>query len=170
MNKNYIQCWIDIAVNDLEVSKILFENKMYSNSFYHFQQASEKGLKAYAFMVKTYTSENDANRTGHYTLKIFEDSANEKQKEIDFLKDYGFDKIIGSENLDEYSNNLKNGLNTVPQKKEIYAYPNEILIEILKILSELKECDLDFQIDFKEHLIDKMDLIFKQVYNLFLKK
>ena len=164
MNKEYIDSWIEIAIKDLQVSKILFENKMYSNSFYHFQQASEKGLKAYAFMVKTYTSENDANKTGHYTLKIFEDSANERQKEIAFLKDYEFDKIIGSENLDQYSNNLRSGINALPQKKEIYEYSNEILIEILKVLSELKEYDVDFPIDFKEHLIDKMDLIFKQVY------
>jgi len=164
MTKAYIASWIDIAIKDLEVSKILFENKMYSNSFYHFQQASEKGLKAYAFMVKTYTSENDANRTGHYTLKIFEDSANERQKEVDFLKDYKFDAIIGSEVLDEYSNNLKNSLNALPQKKEIFEYSNEILIEILKIISELKDYNLDFTIDFKEHLIVKMDLIFKEIY------
>ena len=139
---------------------------MYSNSFYHFQQASEKGLKAYAFMVKAYTSENDANKTGHYTLKIFEDSANERQKEIDFLKDYKFDKIIGSENLDEYSNNLKNGIKELPQKKEIFEYSNEILFQMLKTLYELKEYDFEFPIDFKKHMIDKMDLIFDQVYNL----
>ena len=55
-------------------------------------------------------------------------------------------------------------IESMPQKKEIYEYSNEILIEILKVLSELKEYDVNFPIDFKEHLIDKMDLIFKQVY------
>ena len=164
--KEYIDSWIEIAIKDLEVSKILFENKMYSNSFYHFQQASEKGLKAYAFMVKTYTSENDANKTRHYTLKVFEDSANERQKEIAFLKDYEFDKIIGSENLDEYTNNLQNGLNELPQKKEIFEYTYEILTEILEILFELKEYDFEFPTGYKQYLIDKMDFIFDQVYNL----
>lgn len=164
MNSAYIGSWIDIAIEDLEVSKILYKNEMFSNSFYHFQQASEKGLKAYAFMVKLYTSENDANKTGHYTLKIFEDSANERQKEIDFLKDYEFDKIIGSENLDEYSNNLKNGLNVIPKKKEIFEYSDEILTEILKILYELREYNFEFPIDFKEHLIDKMDLFYDLIY------
>ena len=140
---------------------------MYSNSFYHFQQASEKGLKAYAFMVKTYISENDAHKTGHYTLKVFEDSANERQKEIDFLKDYEFDKIIGSENLDEYTNNLKSGLNSLPQKKEIFEYSNEILDEILKTISELSEYKLDFSPnDFKLHLIEKMDLVFDLIYKV----
>ena len=94
MNKDYIQTWIDLAIEDLEVSKILFENEKFSNSFYHFQQASEKGLKAYAFMIKTYTSEKDANNTGHFTLKVFIDSVNERQKEIAFLKDYEFEKLI----------------------------------------------------------------------------
>lgn len=166
MNKDYIDSWIEIAIKDLEVSKILYKNEMYSNSFYHFQQASEKGLKAYAFMVKTYTSETDANKTGHYTLKVFIDSANERQKEIAFLKDHEFDKIIGNDNLDEYSNNLKSGLNVMPQKNEIFEYSNEILIEILNLLHDLKEYDFEFPIDFKEYLIDKMDLIFNQVYKL----
>lgn len=56
MNKTYILSWIDIAIEDLEVSQILFENKKYSNSFYHFQQALEKVLKSYAFKVKIYKS------------------------------------------------------------------------------------------------------------------
>ena len=167
MNKNYIQSWIDLAIADLEVSRILYENKKYSNSFYHFQQASEKGLKAYAYMVKAYTSENDANETGHYTLKVFIDSANKRQKEISFLKDYEFDKIIGSENLDEYTNNLKSGLNLLPHKKEIFEYSNEILVEILKNISELSEYKLDFSPnDFKQHLIEKMDLVFDLIYKL----
>ena len=70
MNKTYIKSWINLSIEDLKVSQILYENKKYSNSFYHFQQASEKGLKAYAFMCKTYTSEKEANNTGHYTLKL----------------------------------------------------------------------------------------------------
>lgn len=166
MNKEYIDCWIEIGIKDLEVSKILFENKLYSNSFYHFQQASEKGLKAYAFMIKAYTSEKDANKTGHFTLNVFKDSVNERQKEIDFLKEYEFDKIIGSENLDEYSNNLKNGIKALPQKSDIFEYSNEILFQMLKTLYELKEYDFEFPIDLKKHMIDKIDLIFEQVYKL----
>lgn len=166
MNKDYINMWITIAIEDLEVSRVLYENKMYSNSFYHFQQASEKGLKAYAFMAKAYTTQNDANKTGHYTLKIFEDSANERQKEIAFLKDKEFNKIIGSEILDNYSNNLDSGLNSLPKKKEIFEYSNEILDEILKTIFELSECDFDFPNDFKQHLIDKMNFIFDLVNKL----
>lgn len=166
MNKAYIQSWIDIAIEDLEISLILYENKKYSNSFYHFQQASEKGLKAYAFMVKTYTSEKDANHTGHYTLKVFVDSANERQKEIAFLKDYEFEKIIGIENLDEYSNNLEDGLKSLPQRKEIFEYSNDILHEILKTICELSEYNFELPNGFKEHLIEKMDLIFDLIYKL----
>jgi hypothetical protein len=166
MNKNYIQSWIDIAIEDIEVSQILFENKKYSNSFYHFQQASEKGLKAYAFMIKTFTKEKDAHNTSHYTLKFFIDSANERQKEIAFLKNYEFEKIIGSENLDDYSNNLESGLNSLPKRIEIFEYSNEILVDILKTITELKEYNFEFSNDFKEYLIDKMDLFFDLVYKL----
>lgn len=164
MNKDYIQTWIDLAIEDLEVSKILFDNRKYSNSFYHFQQASEKGLKAYAFMVKTFTSENDANKTGHYTLKIFIDSANERQKEIDFLKDHEFEKIIGSKKLEDYSNNLESGLNSFPQRKEIFEYSNEILDDLLKTISDLSEYNFEFPENFKEVLMDKMDSIFDLVH------
>lgn len=170
MNKDYIQTWIDLAIEDLEVSKILFENEKFSNSFYHFQQASEKGLKAYAFMIKTYTSEKDANNTGHFTLKVFIDSANERQKEIAFLKDYEFEKLIGSENLDDYLNNLESGLNSLPKRKEIYEYSNEILEEILNIIKELSEFNFEFPSDFKKHLIEKMDLFFNLVYKSNLEK
>lgn len=166
MNKTYIQSWIDIAIEDLEVSRILYENKKYSNSFYHFQQASEKGLKAYAFMVKTYTSDKDAYNTGHYTLKVFVDSVNERQKEIAILKDYKFDKLIGIENLDEYSNNLGIGLNSLPQRKEIFEYSNEILDEILKTIRELSEYNFELPNGFKENLIEKMDLIFDLINKL----
>lgn len=67
MNKDYINSWIKIAIEDIEASKILFENKMYSNSFYHFQQASEKGLKAYAFIVKSFVSEKNPDRSDMLT-------------------------------------------------------------------------------------------------------
>jgi hypothetical protein len=166
MNKTYTQSWIDIAIVDLEVSRILYENKKYSNSFYHFQQASEKGLKAYAFICKTYTSEKDANNTGHYTLKVFIDSANERQKEIALLKDYEFEKIIGSENLNNYSNNLESGLNSLPKKTEIFEYSNEILDEILKTISEFSEYNFEFPNGFKEHFLEKMDLVFDLIYKV----
>jgi HEPN domain-containing protein len=166
MNKNYIQSWIDIAIEDLKVSQILYENKKYSNSFYHFQQASEKGLKAYAFMCKTYTSEKEAYNTGHYTLKVFIDSAKKRQKEIALLKDHELEKIIGSENLDEYSKNLESTSNSLPHKNEIFAYSNEILDEILKTISELSEYNFEFPKGFKEHLLEKMDLVFNLVYKI----
>lgn len=166
MNKNYINSWIDIALKDLEISKLLYKNKMYSNSYYHFQQASEKGLKAYAFMTNTFKCEKDAKNTNHYALKIFANSLNQRQREIDFLKEYDFDKIIGAENLDNYSNNLNDGLDFLPKKDEIFEFSNKILDDILKILKELSEYKYKFQIDIKNHFIDKMDLIFDLVYKI----
>ena len=56
MDKNYINSWIEIAIKDIEVSELLYKNKLYSNSFYHFQQASEKSLKAFLFLNKTLSS------------------------------------------------------------------------------------------------------------------
>lgn len=164
MNKIYIQAWIDLAIEDLEVSKILFESEKYSNSYYHFQQASEKGLKAYAFMVKIFTSEKDANNTSHYTLKVFIDSVNERQKEIAFLKDKGFEKMIGTENLEDYSNNLESGRNSLPKRKEIFEYSNQILDEILNNLNELKIFKIEFQDDYKKLLIENTSLIFDLLY------
>lgn len=166
MNRDYINSWINLAIEDIEASKILYDNKMYSNSIYHFQQASEKGLKAYAFMVKIYTSEKDAHNTSHYTLKVFIDSATKRQNEIAFLKDNEFEKIIGSENLDDYSNNLESGLNSLPHKNEIFEYSNEILDELLKTLKSLSAYTYELPVDFKMNLIDKMNLFFDLVYKL----
>ncbi|MDD7885054.1 HEPN domain-containing protein [Flavivirga sp. 57AJ16] len=163
MNKDYINSWITIAIEDLETSKILYENKMYSNSFYHFQQASEKGLKAYAFIVKTFVSEKDANNTGHYTLNLFINSIKERQKEMDFLKNYEFEKLFGSGNMVNYSNNLESGLTLLPKRKEIFEYSNEILDEVLKTLNDLSSYTFELPNEFKDCLIDKMNLFFDLV-------
>ena len=101
MNKNYINSWLNIAIEDSQIFNILYSNEKYSNAFYHFQQAAEKGLKAYAFMCSVFKSQNDANSTGHYTLKLFIDQA--KQKETSFLIENGFDKISGNNLFDPLS-------------------------------------------------------------------
>ena len=44
MNKDYIQTWNNLKIEDLEVSKILFENEKFSNSFFHFQKKKKKDL------------------------------------------------------------------------------------------------------------------------------
>jgi len=159
MNKKYIDSWLDLALDDLRTSQVLFKESIYPNSFYHFQQASEKGLKAYAFMSKLYTSEKDANKTGHYTLDIFKKAINERKRDITFLNELNFESLIGEKQLCEYSSNLNEGLNVIPSKKEVFEYSGQILNEIIAILEELKK--------YKFSLPENFDSLFKQKINSF---
>lgn len=160
MNKKHIDSWIDIAIKDLEASKVLYNSKLYSNSFYHFQQASEKGIKAYAFMADIFTNEEEARRTSHYILKIFKDSAVERYEEIALLKEFEFDKFLGSKIFDKYSSDIKNVSSELPNKNQTFEYSNKTLNDILKTLRELKEYKPKYPKDFKFFFVEKMNIFF----------
>jgi HEPN domain-containing protein len=159
MNKIYINSWIDLAMKDLDASMVLFENRLYSNSFYHFQQASEKGLKAYLYLSGIFRKENDARFSGHYMLKIFKDSITKNQENISKIQEHGLDKIFEENILADYSRILANGFEEIPKKNEIFEYSGKILEEMLQILEVLKKIKIEFTNEFKEIFIEKMNLI-----------
>lgn len=154
INSKFIDCWIDIALRDIEVSKLLFEKKMYSNAFYHFQQASEKGLKAYAFMAKLFTSEKDAFQTNHYTLKIFVNNAIKQQKDVQLLREYDFKVITENEGFEDYTQNLDKTITALPTKGEVFEYSSKHLIQFLKLLHDLKSYKISLPENFLEIYAD----------------
>ena len=65
-----------------------------------------------------------------------------------------------------YHSNLQFGINATPAKNDSFEYSVEILSDIIEIISERGNYNFEFPADFKKHFIDKIDLIFEQLYQL----
>lgn len=162
MNKDYINTWLDIAIKDIEVAELLFKNKLYSNSFYHFQQASEKGFKAYAFMTKIYKSEKDVYKDGHYSLKTFKDTLIEMQNGLETLKKIEFNNLIGNSEFELFSNNIMSN-DFIPEKKDIIEYPSKFLNEYIQLFGEFKNFSFEFPKKFNKNFDEKIEMFFDSI-------
>ena len=64
-----INTWLNIALNDLESAILLHRNGKYRNSYFLFQQASEKANKAAVLFSSDFT-EKEIEETSHDQFKI----------------------------------------------------------------------------------------------------
>lgn len=77
---------IKIAEEDLESSKILFENKKYPNSVFSFQQSVEKSTKAF-FLLNGISKSRELKDIGHFpSKKHLEDVRTNREKAIGLKK------------------------------------------------------------------------------------
>jgi len=87
--------FFDVARQDYEVSKLLYENGYYSSSIFHLQQCIEKALKSYllAFGIITESELKDINhKTPKGFLKLVNDQAIEKIFKL-------FTELMGSDQI-----------------------------------------------------------------------
>lgn len=68
--EDIIKIWIDVSISDLKASQLLYENKQFWTSYYHFQQSTEKANKAFALLTDQLT-EKEFFEIGHEPLKIY---------------------------------------------------------------------------------------------------
>ena len=61
---------LEMAQKDLEASKVLFENKLYSQAVFHLQQSVEKAVKSLAIHDHKIT-EDQLKRLGHDPIKVY---------------------------------------------------------------------------------------------------
>ncbi|MES2373424.1 MAG: HEPN domain-containing protein [Bacteroidota bacterium] len=80
-----ILLWLDIALDDLHSSRILYENGKYRSSYFHFQQASEKANKAMAVMAGILSPEELAD-IQHDQLKIYRKSLVKQEAKVQEIK------------------------------------------------------------------------------------
>jgi HEPN domain-containing protein len=73
--------WIDIALSDLQSSKILYVSKEYRTSYFQFQQASEKANKSLALFGLDMNAE-DLKRLSHNQIKIYKKPLIDQQNKI----------------------------------------------------------------------------------------
>ncbi len=140
---------IEIALKDLKAASILYENKLYAQSYFLFQQASEKSNKAFGILTEL-IDENESKKISHNQLEIHKISANSHLLEIENLilklyKKPEIEKHKLLKKIDLKSNKIKiikglahlksiQKLDTLNFHKRDYEY----LIETLKELYEFR--------------------------------
>ncbi len=153
---------IKIAEEDLESSKILFENKKYPNSVSSFQQSVEKSTKALFLLNEILKSQELKEKVGHFpSKKHLEDikanlkktinlkeaiKNNPKLKEIPMIKKLNLEdyqkKVIEAEGI----------IKSVSEKGKIYSDNLEILDQNL---SEMDKVLLNAE-TFEAKKLDKL--------------
>ncbi len=142
-----IKIWIDISKDDLVSSRILYENKKYRNSYFLFQQASEKANKAFALLNKT-LSETEAKEINHNQTKIYRNSFIKQQKNI-------------SETIDLFKNI------EIPESLEVFSQKQLKTYEVslknsISFIDSLRNCDL---INITENTLNEFIIHIKEIQN-----
>lgn len=137
-----IKAWIDVAKSDLKSSRLLHENGHYRNSYYLFQQASEKANKAFVLYLES-LDENELRKIGHNHINIhvknIEKSENDASQFLSILKMNPAPFVFSEENYTEYHNNLQKSLQDINEMKNdiINLQPNDLMV-MAKNLREIK--------------------------------
>lgn len=135
---------LEIAKMDLQASKVLYENRLYSQAIFYFQQSVEKANKAFALITNQVDEKELPKKIGHEPIKIYE-------KNIKQQKD----------KHEQLNQNLKN----FPELKEISTFKN------LNNRREFRQFDLYLSY-LKEIKQEKNELIFMSSWDIrrFLKE
>jgi hypothetical protein len=104
-----IGIWIKLALSDLKASKILYEQKLFRQSYFLFQQATEKANKAHALKFGL-AKEEDLKDMGHNQFKI--------DRKYVATKIAGLDSLLKQTNklpakLDKKHKDLKQSLSAI---------------------------------------------------------
>lgn len=156
---------IEIALNDIRSASLLYDKKLYAQSFFLFQQASEKANKAYGLCVGLITEKEAKESIGHNQLKIHRKAVVAEQKELEStLKilannpDVANHTYLKGKDIGAYSERLQEGLkfHDSAKQKELLNYTQESLDYFLDAIEEL--CYLRFKLGkkAKENVLNEL--------------
>jgi len=122
---------LNIAESDLEASRVLYENQLYPQAIFYFQQSVEKANKSLALVSKQVTEKELYRTIGHEAIKIHEraikrqkdkyEQFNEHLKLFPELKEIGF--------LENFNNKRE-----IRQFDFLLSYINEIKLDKNKVI------------------------------------
>lgn len=78
---------LNTAKTDLEASKVLYENRLYPQAIFHFQQSVEKANKVFALITKQVKENELLKKIGHDTMNIYDKSTRYLKKEYEQIKE-----------------------------------------------------------------------------------
>ncbi|MBL0048155.1 MAG: hypothetical protein IPP32_08705 [Bacteroidetes bacterium] len=144
--EDYYKGLIDMALKDVKASYLLYQKRLYPQSFFFFQQASEKANKAYALFIELISEKELKDKIQHNQLKIFrmatikeESLVREKVDIMNLRPDIKNHPFLKDKSIDEYHEYIKKG-------KEFHDQVNE------KNLLNLSKYDLEYLLDGLEEL------------------
>jgi hypothetical protein len=79
---------LENAIEDLKVSRLLFQNMHYARSIFHLQQSIEKSVKSYGYYFGLFDEDiaKKSRHIGHNTIQAYPVSLEQYQKIVDYIK------------------------------------------------------------------------------------
>jgi HEPN domain-containing protein len=141
---------LKIAKEDLQASKVLYENGLYPQAIFYFQQSVEKANKAFALITKQVKENELLKEVGHDTINIYDKSTKHLKKEceqikenLNILPELKAAKIFKGFNIDKnlrqfeiYSSQIKK---IKEGKKELIYIPSRDIRHFLKEIESAKK-------------------------------
>ena len=158
---------LEIAAKDLKASEVLYNQRLYSQAYFCFQQASEKANKAFG-LIGNIISNDDLLGIGHDQMKIYKRALVKREVELGnfisifnespamanapFVKDAGFAK---------YHSSVKNSVLHIDSLKnyDLLKLSNGELNNLLIQLDELYELKFDTSVVTTQILKDHWEAI-----------
>jgi len=79
---------LNIAKSDLEASRVLYENQLYPQAIFYFQQSVEKANKSLALVTKQVTEKELYRNIGHEAIKIHEKAIKRQKDKYEQFNDH----------------------------------------------------------------------------------
>jgi len=141
---NLAEEYLKIAKKDLEATKILYENKLYAQALFYFEQSVEKANKGFALTSNKY-SEEYMKKVNHDVTKIYNDIIIEQKRryenlsrnlnQISELKNTEFAKNFDIESIKkECEESLRNLAEIQTERNNLNS-----TLEIRAIIKEIRE-------------------------------
>jgi hypothetical protein len=156
---------LEIAVNDLEASRILYENKLYPQAIFYFAQSVEKANKSMAALTGNHDEKYFSKKIGHEVIKIHQKNSRRTQQKFGRIlersrKDpmYKMFPLFDESNIKtviEQSNNSIQEIDVIKEQKDdlLFIKATEINEDlrniskgkrrIQKYIQKLSEVDVD---------------------------
>ncbi len=154
---NDVLKWLSIAKNDVISSKILHDNKCYSQSYFFFQQATEKGYKA-LLMLSGNFGEKELKKFSHNQFRPLRKAAYKRKENFDLIMSIDENISFLSENpllknadLNEESSKLDTFIKFIDESYslDLVNIDEEELCEMLEFLKDSKNSKITLHDDYK---------------------
>jgi len=153
---NLAEEFLKIAKKDLEATKILYENKLYAQAIFYFEQSVEKANKGFALTSNKY-SEKDMLDFNHDVTRIYKDNIIEQKRRYENLS-RNLNQISELNNTEFVKNfdiesKKKECEESLRNLAEIQTGRNDLIFistwEIRDILTEISENDKEMKDSIK---------------------
>lgn len=149
--EDYADKLLKIAQKDLDASYVLYENRLYMQSIYMFQQAIEKSIKYFGLIMNIVMPEELHDKIGHKSITLFTRELDKQMHIFRKLKDIRKDKNIGRSKLfsvlevDESLKKLEDSEKEIKKLcKENIHQNREIVIYIYNGLLDINDIKIKF--------------------------